>query len=336
MNYAAVASMPLSDFTARVWCAWGMVANSRLGWDVADKGYLKGFLPNHLRPVLDRGWRRFKLHRPYGDDSAKTGEPMNEDSRVENHEPASLDLDRMFWTLDATDPDAIGLCYMGSGWDPDMGRLLSRGKWGTWLDRKRRSILGIIDCPNCDIGYDHSATFNPDYERSKGGQYPGFPPESWRLNWQWVELVSQAKRMQGRKVWIESVPQASNPAQNAYPFICSTFTAIDLQGSRYTQREWLRSRPRDDANYPPLSGNEGVTPSQNLTGWAMDYDRILGRHPLEEYAKAIGDVLARGPQWHWAGALNYLPTGAATVHKAVIDYAAQKAEGTDGREDSQG
>ena len=323
MNYAAVANLTTSDFKARVWAWWGMVSGVKLGWGVAEKGYVNGFLPDILRPVLDRGWTRFGLHRPYGDDSAAKGEPMNEDARVENHDPATLDLDRMFWQLDATDPDVVGMAYLGSGWDPDFGKLLSRGKFGAWADRKRKSVLGILDCPNCDIAYDHSANYNPDYEKSKGGAYPGFPPESWRLNWRWVQLVQQAKRMQGRRVWIESIPQASNPEQWTYPFLCRTFQVNGPSGP-YVQQEWFRSRPANDAHYPPQAGNESVAPSQSLDGDGLDLNTILGRHPLSDYAKAIGDVLARGPQWHWAGAIHYLPTDAASVHQAVVDYAAKK------------
>lgn len=323
MNYAAVASLTLDQFRARVWCGWQMVSGSAIGWGIREHGYT-GFVPQQIRPVLDRGWTRLFIARPFGDDAAKTGQPMNEDAWVENTEPMARDFAGAMAGLEGSDPECVVNAYFGSAWDPDYGRQMRTGKWNAWVDRKRRSLGGVLDLPNCDISFDHSATLCAQYEAEQaGGAVPGFPLGSWRPSWAWLELVSQIKQMQGREVWIESVPFREATHQHRLGCVCRTFKHPTVPGA--TQSEWVRSRPADDV-LGGFSDSNGNAPSQVLSGRVLDWNTICSRHPIETYAQAIGDVLARGPQHEWCGALNYLPATAEQVHKAVIVYAGGKSD----------
>lgn len=326
MNYAAVAAMTLDQFRARVWCGWQMVSGSAIGWGIREHGYT-GFVPQQIRPVLDRGWTRLFISRPFGDDAAKTGEPMNEDAWVENTEPMSRDFAGAMAGLEGSNPDAVVNVYFGSAWDPDYGRQMRTGKWNAWLDRKRRSLGGVLDLPNCDITFDHSATLCAQYEASiAGGAVPGFPAGAWRPSWAWIELVTEIKRMQGRRVLIESVPLRTATHHHNRSFLCRTFKHPTSIGS--VQPEWVRSRPTDDrlGGFADSSGN---APSQVLTGNVFDWNTALSRSPIDVYAQAIADVLARGPQYEWCGSLNYLNATAEQVHKAVVVYAGGKEAGDD-------
>lgn len=315
MNYSAVANLTHGQFIARVWPAWGMVSGTKMGWGVPEGGYRK-FEADWLNPALAKGWTRAFIHRPFGDDSAATGEPMNQDAWVERTVPSARDFDDMC----RSHPECVFMAYLGSWADPDFGRQLSRGNYSAWLRRVLDSLGNLLDLGNVDIGYDHSVTMRPGYTP------PGFPDWGWLVSWDWLKMVNRIKKMQGARVWLESVPSRANSEQHSFPFICSTFTHPQREGG---QVEWTRSRPYDDMNYPPQSGNEAVAPSQCLTGQAMDYNRILGREPLAVYAAAIADVLARGPQWHWAGAVFYLPETSEQVWKAVVEYAAARSERKD-------
>lgn len=320
LDYAAVAALSFDEFRARVWAAWSMVAGVRLGWGVAEKGYVAGFLPEQLRPVLDRGWRNVLIHRPLGDDSAAAGEVMNEDAAVENRDPKARDFDDMLAAVEKTDPEAVFMAYLGSWQDPDFGRQLSAGKFAAWIDRKRRSVLPALDRPNADVAYDHSATMSPQYEREQGGSIKGFPPGSWRLSWAWLGLVTEAKRMQGRTVWIEALPHRASIHQHHCCCLCRTF-----EHNGGIQREWDRSRPIDDQHFPGFADSDWAAPSQRLTGRVLDLNTILGRDPLALYAAEIALVLARGPRFEWAGSLSYLSASALDVYRAVVAHAAEKA-----------
>lgn len=294
----------------RIYAYWGMVAGTTMGWDVPGLGYVRGFMPKHLGPLVDRGFRRMFIHRPFGDDSAATGEPMNPDARVEKTVPKAADFDRMVRHT----PDIRYLAYMGSWQDPDYARQMREGQWAAWVRRNLDSLGGLLNAPNCDIGYDHSVTMSPGYESGqKAGQVPGFPKGAYLPSWAWLDLVARIKAQQGARVWLESVPKRDAPYQHDRPFVSRTFKRKD--GS--IQSEWTRSRPHDDTNYKGLSGNDDVAPSQWLTGPKLDLCDWIGKHPIGEYVDSIVTVLSRGPEWYWAGAVNYTTFTADELVAAV-------------------
>lgn len=307
MSESPLSTLTYDAFLARVWPAWGMVSGINLGWGVREHGYRRGFAVSQLAPTFERGWTRAFIHRPFGDDAAKNREPMNQDARVENTEPKAADFGDML----AEHLDTTFLAYVGSDFDPDFGRQLTTGAYAAWIDRKRRSILPMIDAPNCDIGVDHSANLHDDYHA------PGFPLTSWRASWAWWNLISELKRLQHRRIWIESVPARHADHHHNQCFITRTFIH-PVHG--LTHSEWERSRPPDD-DIPGFEDSRPLAPSQWLTGQALDWDCVLGRNPLPAFARSIHRVLSRGPQWHWAGALNYLTASAAQVYDAVMELA---------------
>lgn len=315
MNTEAVANLSYDAFVSRVWPAWGMVSGVTIGWGVREGGYRKGFAASQLGPVLAKGWTRAMIHRPFGDDGAKNREPMNQDARVEGTEPMSADFADML----VEHRDTTFLAYVGSDYDPDFGRQLTNGDYAAWIDRKRRSILPLINATNCDIGVDHSANLHENYHA------PGFPVGSWRASWAWWTMIGELKRLHGRRIWIESVPARYADHHHGSNFICRTFTHPT---NGFAQTEWSRSRPPDD-DIGGFADSLSLAPSQWLTGQALDWNTILGRHSLEQYAVSIGSVLARGPQWHWAGALNYLESDAPTLYRAVVGYAKRQANSND-------
>jgi len=320
MNYAAVANLSLAAFLPRVHVAWGMVSGSTLGWGVRERGYVNGFYPEQIRPTLDKGWTDTFIHRPHGDDSAITGEPMNEDAAVENRDPITLDYDDMLKAGMGQDALWFNITYVGSAFDPDYGRQTTRGQWSAWRNRRNTAFgRSGLDCANNSIAFDHSSNLCADYEAAQpGSQVKGFPPGYWRAAWAEIEAVAAIKRLQGQTVWLEALPYRGATHQHAHNFVCRT----TKNGS-----EWLRSRPQDDVLGSPHTDNAWSTPSQWLTSKIMDWNCVLGKDPLESYAKAIGDVLARGPQHHFAGSVFYLPESAAQVHAAVCEYAAMRAGG---------
>lgn len=323
MNYAAVANLTLPAFLARVHVAWGMVAGTRLNQTVRDRGYVNGFFPEQVRPTLDKGWTSTLFHRPHGDDAAATGEPMNEDAPVENRDPGALDYDDMLRAGLHSDPAWVNITYGGSKYDPDYGRQTSRGLWSAWRNRQNLAWARMgLDCPNNSLAFDHSATLCADYEvQQPGGQVAGFPLGYWRAAWAEIESLAAIKRLQGRTVWLEALPFRYATHQHAHNFVCRTF----LTRANEVQSEWARSRPQDDILGSPFVGNEWAAPSQAIRGHVLDWNVILGRHPLDDYARAIADVLARGDRFHWAGAVFYLPESAEQVWRAVTAYASSIA-----------
>ena len=322
MNYPAVANLTLGQFLARVWPAWGMVSGVDLGWDITTKGW-PDFGDKWLKPCLDKGWTNAFFHRPNGDDSNATGEPMNRDARVEAlqrrqgyvyGQPVLLDKAHAQWGLRRV------INYHGSSWDPDFRDLLNAGHIAEWIDRHRRSILPDLNRPYIEPAFDHDATMHGAYESRHND---GFPPGAWELNWAWSTLVIKAKALTGTRVWIESIIERAAPHQYGCNFICTTSRGGDGQ----LQSEFLRKRPLGDPFSQGQRDNGWAADSRDLTGEALDWNKVYGRDPLSVYAPAIADVLARGPQWHWAGAVFYLRESAEQVWRYVVDYAAARGDG---------
>ena len=315
LDFASVAGLPFSVFASRVWPAYGMSSRGKMDKAVEEGGYALFDSQKFEPEVAKKGWTRCKIHLPFSDDSPlSVGEPMNEDARVEKTEPKSLDFEDMVERY----PDLTFIAYLGSGWDPDFGRRLLANNFTGFTTRKLRSLGRLINLPNVDIAYDHSATFRAGYTK------PDFPPTAWRVLWAWLAYVDELKGLQGRRVWMESVPSRNAPHQHRMPFICSTFKHPQRENT--LQAEWFRSRPGDDAHYPAQSGNADVAPSQLLTGDALDWNRAFGRYEsLPAYAASIAEVLARGPQWHWAGAIQLRPESARLVWEAVTEHASREA-----------
>lgn len=321
-GYATVANLSLKEFLPRVKVTWGMVSGTVLGWNVPQKGYINGFFPEQIKPTLDKGWTDTMLHRPHGDDSAATGEPMNEDAAVENRDPAAQDYDEMLAAALKSYPQWTNITYMGSAWDPDFGKQMTRGQWSAFINRKMLSVARSgLNSANNDIAFDHSVTLCEDYEKSNGGSIAGFPPGAWQVSWSWVALINKIKRMQGRKVWLEALPYRAATHYHDYDFVCRTFRV-----SNGIQSEWERSRPTDDTAFAGFADNDWSTPSQMLKGCILDWNSILGRNSISEYAKSIGDVLARGSQHSWGGSIFYLAESAEQVWRAVTSYAASRVE----------
>lgn len=326
LDYAAVAGMPLEEFTQRVWPAWGMVAGVKTGYGVPEKGW-EFFESDQLEPMLARGWTRAFFHRAYPDDSG--GWPMDRDGRIEamkRGESWATGFAPMLARTGVRHADFRAIVYYGSAWDPDFGTLLSARKIAEWVDRHRRSLLGELNLPFVEPGFDHDATQHAGYEREKGGHVPGFPPGAWALNWAWTALVIAAKALTGTRVWIESIIERAAPHQYGCNFICVT-KRHHLTGAMHS--EWDRSRPLDDPATTGARDSERYAPSSALSGEGLDLNtyfnsRAGDRHTLTDYAPAIARVLARSDRrWHWAGNLGHpnMRASAAEVHAAVVEHA---------------
>jgi hypothetical protein len=312
MNWSHVANLSLADLQARLWPCWMMGKSDAMGWAVPGKGYVRGFGPECLNPVLDRGYTNAYIWRPFSDNADLSKEPIDEDSRVERLVPEADDIGEMMAAYSTTN----FLAYLGSPFDHDNLRLWNEGKQAELIDRKRRSALPLINARNCDIGYDHTANLRKSYT--------GGPPEFIDFSWKWVELIASVKRDHGRRVWLESCLFRDAPHQHAYPFICRTF----LHPSGHIQSEWDRSRPPDD-DAGGFQDSQWAAPSHWLNGEGLDMDTTLNHHPIETFASRIAKVLARGPQWHWAGGLMYLKAPIESLHRAVVDEATRHIESGD-------
>ena len=311
--------MKVADLRSRCGGYFGMVSGTTLGWNVRKTGF-KGFKPKYIQPLIDRGWGKVTLHRPHGDNSAATGEPMNEDAWPKRTEPMTGDLDEMLADLLTESPTFVVNAYMGSAWTPSLGYMLEDGDFRSWVATKLESVEKIINAPNCDITYDHSATLRPGYIK------PHFPDRSWELGWKWIELVRNWKSMQGRDVYVEACIDVNSPHQTDANFACRTMRVNSGPATETLQRsEWLRSRPTNDIAYPGYKDSNWAMPSQKLTGKKLDMNVWLGREPLQQYASCIVDVLARGAEWEFAAALWYLPNTIDEVHAAVVNRASQLA-----------
>lgn len=151
------------------------------------------FVIEQFAPSYKAGVRTLLLHRPNGE--SLEGDIMNLDSRVDlMRDPQAKALigqhDRFLEQFHRAFPDARIIAYLGSTQEPDWAERAKRQDFSALIDRLGRSLKPWIDCPFCDLCFDHAGSFDAD------DPHGGF-----------VVFVHQLLAMAGRTVYVEPQPK---------------------------------------------------------------------------------------------------------------------------------
>lgn len=162
-------------------------------------GFVTPLLRNGWQYVIDEiekaykhGIRTVMLHRPNGE--SLEGEIMNLDSRVDllNDPAASVIIKgqgSFLTVIERKFHDLRIIAYLGSSQDPDWAERAQRQDYSQLIDRLGRSLKPWIDCPFCDLAFDHAGRFDDD------NPHGGF-----------VVFVHQLLGLSNRTVYVEPQP----------------------------------------------------------------------------------------------------------------------------------
>jgi hypothetical protein len=186
------------------YCLFELAANpidrNRWGFGWGLEGGWSNFLRESLWPAYEFGFRRFVLHRPFGE--SDRGDHMDFDARLTSRKPATratrstTDVVRAFLErVHKEMPDARLTLYMGSINDDSFKGISTTD----FLARMAESLTPWMDFQNVDLIMDNAASPN------------NYPVDSeW---WAASELLRRLVERRGGTYWIEAVPWA-RPARS--------------------------------------------------------------------------------------------------------------------------
>ncbi|MEM9082308.1 MAG: hypothetical protein AAGB34_01845, partial [Planctomycetota bacterium] len=178
-----------------------------LGHGVEHKGGYHRFYTTKLVPNIRDGYRRFVLHRPYGE--TQSG-PMNLDQRVElidsdRFRHVVSDFRSMIELAQIQHPEVVFDIYLGTIEDQLEARLTGNDFFA-WMNRLTLSVGDAMELTNCNLMLD--ASTGVLYENQPEYQY-------------WARMLRSWKERQGRKIFVEALPRRGS--------WCEDFDAVCIE-----------------------------------------------------------------------------------------------------------
>lgn len=216
----------------------------RAGWKVVIEQF---------GPAYRAGVRTLMLHRPNGESGE--GSIMNLDSRIDlMNDPDAKRLiaqqPRFLEQFHNAYPDARIIAYLGSSQEPDWAERAKRQDFSQLIDRLGRSLKPWIDCPFCDLCFDHAGSFDAD------DPHGGF-----------VVFVHQLLAMAGRTVYVEPQPSAWTLTSAMPSIMLERWHRKYADKSRQAAR-WLNGHESDQPDSPWVSGQ-----TVDVAGFVADCER---------------------------------------------------------------